>query len=694
VVDGVQALLAPESVAVVGASDDPDKVGGRPIAFLRRFGFAGRVYPINPNRGIVQGLTSYPDLEALPECPDVAVIVVPGAAAVQAVEHCVAAGVSAAIVLASGFAETSEPGRLAQEHMTRLARQAGMRLMGPNCQGVTNFANGAVLTFSTMYIEQPPADGPIAVVSQSGSMSQVPYAMLRERGFGVRYCAATGNEADISATELATAMARDPDVHLLLLYLETVRDASWLAELGRVAAARHLPVIALKAGATAAGQSAALSHTGALANEDRVVDAFLERVGIYRVADVQELVGAVELHLRRDWKATGHGVVIVSNSGASCVQAADAIVARQLKIAELATETVEHIAAVLPSFATPSNPVDLTGALLSNSSLFANVLTRLRPDPAVDALIVALPVLGQGYDIDAIAAGAAAFGLNGCPTVVVSVHAPVASVFRRHGLPVFATEVEAVAALAQWWGWHDRAAAALARPFTPTLRATTGEPRSLDEGASLALLAGAGVPVVGHQLCAGEEAAVAALATLGGPVALKGCSANVTHKSELGLVALGLRTEGDVRVAHSRVAAALRSVDPDAPGVLVARMATGRRELMIGGRIDPVFGPIIVVGDGGAYVEVLPDLRVLLPPFERQDVLAALGRLRIAPVLAGVRGEPAADVESFADAVVAVSHLLTDDSGVEELDVNPVLVGAAGEGCLAVDAVVAVGAGG
>jgi acetate---CoA ligase (ADP-forming) len=321
------------------------------------------------------------------------------------------------------------------------------------------------------------------------------------------------------------------------------------------------------------------------------------------------------------------------------------------------------------------------------------VLALLSPDPAVDALVVALPVLGQGYDIEAIAAGAAAFGADGCPTVVVSVHAPVASMFRRHGLPVFTTEVEAVAALVQWWGWHERVAAALARPFAPSLRGRPAEPRSLDEGASLALLAEAGVPVVRHQLCVDEEAAVAALAALGGPVALKGCSSSVTHKSELGLVALGLGTDGEVREAYSRVAAALRSVDPGAPGVLVAQMATGRRELMIGGRIDPVFGPVIVVGDGGAYVEVLPDLGVLLPPFRRQDVLAALARLHIAPVLAGVRGEPPCDVDSFADAVVAVSHLLDGDFGVAEFDVNPVLVGAAGEGCVALDAVVTVGAG-
>jgi acyl-CoA synthetase (NDP forming) len=690
----LRPLLAPASVAVLGASDDPDKIGGRPVDYLRRFGFAGGVYPINPNRAQVQGLTSYPDLDALPECPDVAIIVVPGDGAVRAVEQCAAAGVGAAIVLASGFGETSPTGRMAQDHMAQVAGDAGMRLMGPNCQGVTNFANGAVLTFSTMYLEQPPADGPIAVVSQSGSMSQVPYAMLRQRGFGVRYCAATGNEADVSASELAAAMISDPEVQLLLLYLETVRDAWWLAELGRLAAARRVPVVALKAGATAAGQSAARSHTGALANEDRVVDAFLERVGIHRAADLPDLLAAVELHLRRDWEPTGRGVVVVSNSGASCVQAADAIVTRGLTIAALGPDTVGRIAAVLPDFATPTNPIDLTAALLSNSRLLTQVLPLLGQDPAVGALVIALPVAGQGYDVDAFALDAAAVADAGLPTVMVTAHPPVASRFREQRVPVFATEVEAVAALDQWMRSHQVTATAARRPFTPSVGGSGGATSTLDEAASLTLLARAGVPVVAHQVCADEDAAVVAFASFGAPVALKGCTARVAHKSDVGLVELGLRTEGELRAAYARVDATLRRLDPGAPGVLVAPMARGRHELMIGGRIDPVFGPIIVVGAGGAYVEVLPDAQVLLHPVRPEDVLAALARLRVAPLLRGVRGERPADVECFAEAAVAVCRLLSEDSGVLEVDVNPVVLGTAGDGCLAVDAVVSTRQGG
>jgi acetate---CoA ligase (ADP-forming) len=693
----LRSLLAPRSVAIVGASDDADKVGGRPVDYLRRFGFDGPVYPVNPHRRTVQNLMSYPDIDSLPEAPDAAVIVVPGEDAVAVVERCAARGVGAAVVMASGFAETSPDGRHAQARMAAAARSSGMRLMGPNCQGITNFAIGAALTFSTVYLEQPPQDGPIAVVSQSGSMSQVPYAMVRARGYGVRYCAATGNEADVSAGEVAAAVAGDPAVRLILLYLETVRDVTWLAELGRVAAGRKLPVVALKAGLTPAGQSAAASHTAALANEDRVVDAFLERAGIYRAVDLPDLVAAIDLHLQRDWEPAGRRVAVVSNSGASCVQAADAIVTSGLDLAPLGATTRARIERSLPSFATSRNPVDLTGALLTNNSLLGDVLVPLAQDPAVDSLIVALPILGQGYDIEALAAACADFGASGRPTIVIAINPAVEAVFRGVGLPVFATEVDAVAALAQWTAWHDRVTAAKTRPFVARSAADRGarpeapdESEALDEMASMAVLRAAGVPVVDERFCADVEAAVRAFEATGGPVVVKGCSARIAHKSDLGLVEVDLRTEEDVRQAYERVATRLQSMDPQAPGILVAPMITGRRELMIGGRVDPVFGPVVVVGEGGSYVEVLPDNRVLLAPVEPGDVRAALERLRIAPVLRGVRGEPPADVDALAAAVVAVSRLLDDETGVVEVDINPVLVDAAGAGCLAVDALVRV----
>ncbi len=688
----LRTVLDPRSVAVIGASENPNKIGGRPLLYLQRFGFKGKVYPINPKRTEAQGYKAYPNLAALPETPEVAVIVVPGELAVEGVAECARSGVQVAIVMASGFGETSDPlARAWQQRIVELAHAGGMRVIGPNSQGLANFASGAVLSFSTMFLEAEPEDGPVAIVSQSGGMSVVPYGLLRSRGIGVRHIHATGNDCDVTAAELASVVAEEPDLKLLLLYLESVRDAAPLAQMARVAHRRGLPVIALKAGRTAAGQEAARSHTGALANEDRVVDAFFEQHGIWRARDMGELVHATELYLR-GWQPRGRRLVAVSNSGAVCVMTADAASACGMPMAQLSSETRSALAGILPSFATTTNPIDVTAALLTNSRLFSDILPVLSRDPAADAFLIGIPVAGQGYDVDAFARDSAAVtDQTGKPLVVSAPQPSIAAKFRDAGLPVFATESEAVAALNQLLLHLDLMRAAV-HPGSGTRMPSEqvgGTPRMMNEADSLALLNKSGVPVVEHRLCRTSDEAAQALAAFGGPVVAKGCSADLVHKSELGVVRLNLRTEQDMHGAFADIERRLREHGSQLDGVLVQRMATGRRELMIGARLDPVFGPVVVVGDGGKYVEAMPDVELLLPPFDAAAVRRALSRLRIAPLLGGVRGEPAMDIDAFTVAVVAVGRLMADDqSKVINLDINPVVVGSAGEGCRAVDAVV------
>src|SRR5688572_17060036 len=266
--DWQQAALQPRSIAVIGASENPHKIGGRPIAYLQRFGYRGRVYPINPNRDEIQGHRAYSSIASLPEAPDLAIIAVPGMAAVQAVEACAAKGVRIGVIMTSGFGETGAEGRAAQDRMVETARAAGMRLVGPNTEGIANFSLGGVASFATMFNEVAPQDGPIGIVSQSGAMSVVPYALLRERGIGVRHSHATGNESDLTVADFALAVAQDPEIKLLLLYMEAILDPDMLVEAARVARERDLPIVAVKAGRSATGQAAASSHTGALATED------------------------------------------------------------------------------------------------------------------------------------------------------------------------------------------------------------------------------------------------------------------------------------------------------------------------------------------------------------------------------------------------------------------------------------------
>ena len=684
----LRLVLDPRSIAIIGASENPNKIGGRPVDYLARFGFRGRVFPINPNRTQIQGLKSFPDLAALPEPPDVAIIAVPGAAAVAAVEACARAGVKIAIMMASGFGET-EGGKAQEREMAARARARGLRLVGPNSQGLANFATGTVASFSSMYIEAPPEDGPVAIVSQSGAMSVVPYGLLRGQGIGIRHSHATGNDCDVTASELAVAVAQDPGIRLLLLYLESIPDPHHLAQAARVAHARGLPVIALKPGRTEAGQAAARSHTGALANEDRVVDAFMERHGIRRVRDMAEMVDAAALYLK-GWTPQGRRLVVISNSGATCVMAADAASDAGMPLATLSADTQDGLRAVLPSFAATANPVDITAALLTNSRLFSEILPVIARDPAADAFMIGVPVAGAAYDVLVFARDAAAFAeLTGKPLAIAAPQPMVAGHFKAAGLPVFTFETQAVSALDGFIRHHALMARARQRAApagTPSPAA--GEETLLNEADSLACLAASGIPVVPHRQCRTPDEAAAAWEELGGRVAVKGCSADLAHKSEHDLVRLNLADASAVRGAFADCQRILGSGGFRFDGVLVAAMARGRRELLIGAHRDPGFGPVVVLGDGGKYVEAMPDTAVLLPPFDADDVCAALGRLRIAPLLRGVRGEPPMDTAALAAAVIAVGRLMLDDPAISSLDINPMLLSGAGEGCIALDAVV------
>lgn len=678
----------PASVAVVGASDDPEKIGGRPLRYMREFGYGGLVVPVNPKRAEVQGMAAVASLADAPIVPDVALIGVPGASAVEAVAMAAEMGVKGCIVMSSGFGETgTEEGARLQAEMLGHARRTGMRIVGPNSQGLASFHSGAVMGFSTLFTEEPPADGPVGIISQSGALASVPYGILRRRGIGVRYAHGTGNDMDVSAAELATTAIDDPELRLLLLYLENVGDPEHLIALGEKSRRNDVPVVALVGGRSRSGSRAAASHTGALATERRVLDAFFERVGIWQVHSVKELVAASELYLQ-DWHPAGSGLAVVSNSGAVCVLAADAAEDAGLPLAELAPLTVERLKEELPVFAATGNPVDVTAALLTDSSIFGRVLPVLGKDPGVDACLLGIPVAGRGYDVDQFARDAAAFAASGTPLVLAVPQPNVAAPFVGAGLPVFEEEASAVAALAQYLAHRRRMARADTLPRPACGARSPLAPGQLNESESLGALAEMGVPVVAHELVTSPDDVEQAVRRLGaGEVVVKGCSSTATHKSELGLVRLRLTSPADAVGAAHEIAVAAAAHDVELDGFLVAPMVRGLHEALVGASLDPVFGPVMVLGTGGVYVEAVPDSQVLLAPCTVEEVHEAIGRLRMAPLVRGVRGEPPADVDAWAKAVVRASEALADPrSPYAGFDANPLML--LEDGVAAVDAVV------
>ena len=420
----------------------------------------------------------------------------------------------------------------------------------------------------------------------------------------------------------------------------------------------------------------------------------MKRVGIWRVQDIAGLISAAELYLK-GWKPSGRRFVTISGSGATGVMSADAATFAGLEVVKFDPTTRALLDKILPSFASAANPIDLTAALLSNNGLLGQILPVIAKADAADLFKVDMPVGGPGYDMPQFARDIAGFSkATGKPVVVAGWQGDIPATFRAEGVPVFPLEAEAITALAQFVAHDALVAKAKARPMPKwkphdaAVKVKKG--RTLNEAESLAMLTKVGLSVVPHKLCRSAPEAASAWRNLGGPVVVKGCSADLPHKSEYGLVRLGLDDEDAIKAAYRDMEAAIAKVKATFDGVIVARMSKGRREMMIGAHRDAFFGPVVVVGDGGKYVEDMPDVALLMPPFTLDDAVQALKQLRCAPVLGGVRGEPPMDQAAMADAAIRVAALMAKDASILSLDMNPLMLLDAGKGYAIVDAVIEV----
>lgn len=666
-------LLTPRRVAVLGASESPIKAGGRPIAYMRRHGFQGDIYPVNPKRAEVQGLPSYPDLRDLPQAPDLVIISLAGSGVDDAVAQCIEVGARGAVIYSSGFAELGEEGLRAQRALVQRAREAGLRLIGPNTQGVANFQTGAILSFSTMINECPPQDGSIAIVSQSGAGAAIVYGGLRRQGLGVRYMVATGNEADVNVAGTVRGLLEDPSLRLILMYAESFRDPGLLAEAAALSAERDVPILAVKAGCTRAGQLTASSHTGAMASEDALADAFLRQRNIIRLRDFDELVEYAQLFERRE-RPKGRKVVAISNSGATCVLAADATEQNGLVLSEFEQGDARALRAVLPQYVAARNPIDMTTALLGQPAIYGDALRTVAASGAAQGIFVGFPIGGEGYDMPYFAQQTADFvETTGVPVVVSAVQDWVAAAFRTRGVPVFNSEFRAVRGLALLAAYEEGRAEAQPAALCAGMPAAQGA--AWDEPASLALLARAGLPVMRHQVCRKPEDIDTAFEQLRMPVVLKGVSAAITHKSDHGLVRLGAREAEQGYEAWRDYQSILDGLKADFGGLLVAEQSRGDFELAVGAHWDATFGPVVMVGRGGVLVEAYRDMQFLVAPFTEAQALAAIGRLTVARGFAATRGLPAVDTRALAAMLVTLGEWFAQQQGAFlSVDANPVLV--------------------
>lgn len=692
----LSALFRPRSIAVVGASQDSSKIGGRPLRLLRALGYEGAIYPVNPRGGEIQGLPAFRSMAELPRPAELALIAVNASMVSRAIEECAAAGTHTAVVFTSGFSETGAEGQRLQETLKETARRCGVRVLGPNCLGAMSFPDRAFATFSISMQGGIVETGTIGIVSQSGNVGAYLLLLAREQRIGISRWVATGNECDIDVADCVAWMARDPATRVILCCLETCRDADKLTAAFESARLAGRPVIVLKAGASAIGQVAAQSHTGALAGSDAVFSGVFRQFGVLRAATVEELldIGHAISQLPPGALPRRNRLGIFTLSGGFGVLMADAATAAGLNIPELSPQSQRRILDLVP-FAGVRNPVDATAQVTSQIELFERTLEIVLDDPSIDTLLVFLS--SSPYVERLRIAFETAFQniRRKFPDhlLVVSAHGPDAfvSTLRTQGYVVVDGADRACAVI----GALSRLAEAHSRPpykapqfdKLPPLRPA----ERMDEREAKQFIAQWGIPVVRDCLCDSADAAAQAAVEIGLPVVVKIASSDIAHKTEIGGVMLDVRTPDDVRRGFEEIMAHVRSRAPEArvDGVLVAPMVTGGTETILGVTQDSVFGPVVMFGLGGVFVEVLKDVTFRRAPFDEDEALRMVREIKTFAILDGARGRPRADIAALAKALAALSRCAAAYAGtIDEIDVNPFIVLPEGNGALAVDALV------
>ena len=716
---GLDALFNPRSVAIIGATEDPTRIGGRPLRYLKESGFRGGIWPVNPRRDRVQGIEARPDITEVPGVIDLAIVAVPAPRALETIEACADRGVGAAVVFTSGFAETDADGATRQRRMGEIARASGMRILGPNCLGVYNAATGFFATFTTTLDLYRPRPGPVAIVSQSGAYGSHLGLLARRRRIDVGLWVTTGNECDVTVAECIAWMAARPEIQVVAAYAEGVRDGEALLASFDAIRACGKSVFFTKAGRSEVGAEAVHSHTAALAGTDAVFDAVLAQHGIVRAGSTEEMLDAA---YAASFGAlpSDRRVGIMTVSGGAGVMMADEAATQGLEVAPMPEETQRRLKEKL-SFCTPRNPVDFTAQVFNAPHLVGEFLDAMLDEGDYAAVVLFFTYVAS-VDfmvkpcLDALARARARHPHRPILMSMVGSDEAIAP-YEALNVPVFedpVRAVRAVSALARVREGLARGRDAGAETTTPPPgapcsggRAAEGpahEPGTdaaahpagerytggrLDEHEAMRLLASWGVPAVDARAAHSAEEAECAAVAIGAPVAMKILSPDIAHKTEAGAVALGI-APGDAAREHDALRARAQAYDASAEirGTLLAPMVSGV-ECILGTRRDPVFGPVVMVGSGGVLAEVLNDVAFRKAPIDCAEAKRMIAELAGARVLEGARGRPRCDVDALAGAVAALSRFSAAHADmVESVDVNPFVALPEGEGGVALDALI------
>lgn len=684
-------LLQPRSVAVVGASSDPTRIGGRPIAYMLRQQYQGRLMPVNPNRDQVQGLPAFASVQALPEAPDAAIIAVPAAQVLETVQALGERGTRSALIFSSGFSEVGGAGVALQEAVVAEARRHHMRLLGPNTAGVFNGNLGYYASFASGLERGFPLPGRVGIASQSGAYAAHMLGLARARGLGTPLMIATGNEADITLGDSIGWLVESPDVDVVMAYAESIRDVDNFIQALEAAHRARKPVILQKVGRSALGQQAALSHTASLAGDDNVFDAVLADYAVIRAHSSAELLNIAYTATRRIYPVN-NSLGMVTISGGAGIIVSDAAEALALPMPPMPAAAQAALKETL-AFCSPINPVDFTAHVLNDLSLASRFTESLISDGGYRSVMAFFSQAGTVPSIAPRLCSEMKKVKDAHPQTlfVLSLIGDSEQLqpYEREGFVLFEDPTQAVTAIHAM----GRLGEAFARPLPPrpALAPISLPPGTLGEAQAKALLAEFGIHGVAEKVVQNAEDAVGFAEACGYPVVLKIASADILHKSEIGGVILDVNGPEALREAYATL---LRRAAQHAPrarldGVLVARQLQGGVECFMGIQRDPGFGPVAVFGLGGIFVEVLKDVVLRRCPFGVEQARAMIHGIQGAPLLLGARGRPPVDIDALAQMLARLSEFACRaGEGLQSVDLNPVFAMPAGQGAFAADAVI------
>lgn len=694
----LEHFFQPQSVAVIGASREPGKVGHIVVRNLKRYGFAGSIYPINPNADEILGIRAYASVMDIPESIDLAVIVVPARFVPNIITECGQKLIDSAIIISAGFKESGLEGSRLEREVAENARKQGIQVLGPNCLGLINTQTNLNASFAA----DMPQRGNIGFFSQSGALCTAVMDWAREAEVGFSKFISLGNKMDISESDVLKALADDVNTAVILGYIEGVNSGSDFLEAARYAA-QQKPVLMFKSGTTSAGARAASSHTGSLAGSENAFQAAFRQCGVIRTRTFEELFDAA-IAFSYQPLPKGSRLAIITNAGGPGIIAADACEESTLSMVTFTSETVEKLRAKLPPVASLYNPVDVIGD--AQADRYQAALGTVVEDANVDAILVILTPQAM-TEIEATAQEIARVSTLNNKTIVTSLMGGyrVESGIRvlvDHEVPNYISPeraIKSLEAMARYRTWREQPQPEVVRfdviknVATNIIEKakTTGESH-LTGSDPMDLIAAYGIAIPRSALASTSTEAVALAEEFGYPVVMKIESPDILHKSDVGGVRLGLLNSDEVAAAFNDIIANSKRLMPQALilGVTIHEQAPQGKEVILGVARDPDFGPLLMFGLGGIYVEVLKDVSFRIAPISKESALSMIQEIRSYPLLRGVRGEPPSDINAIADAILRLSQLVTDFPQITELDVNPLRVMEAGKGAIAIDARVAV----